>query len=277
MVLTVKNSGTKFTKSDWRIREFIENNTDEFLFLSIGQLAARLEVSEATISRFVRHMGYQDFKELKNGVMKQKTRMGAARKMAGTLMKNQGFDLEKWFAHQRECMEKTLEGMDPDQFWQAVESIRTAERIYIHAKNASASVGQLLFFRLRRLGFAITMIPSGGTEVVEGIVHAGPGDLVILFGYSKISEEGKIILDYAGTAGYRTLLFTSRPEGNTRADVNLYVYRGEEEEFHSSAVSAALADGLVLALTERMQPLSAERMIKVQNVKNMYKHRVQDP
>lgn len=275
MVLTVKKSDTKFTKSDWKIREFIESNTDEFLFLSIGQLAARLDVSEATVSRFVRHMGYQDFKELKSGVMKQKTRRGAARKMAGTLMKTQGFDLEKWFAHQRECMEKTLEGMDPDQFWQAVESIRTAERIYIHAKNASASVGQLLFFRLRRLGFDISLIPSGGTEVVEGIVHAGPGDLVILFGYSRISAEGKIILDYAAAAGYRTLLFTGTPEGSSRADVNLYVYRGEEEEFHSTAVSAALADGLVLALTERMQPLSAERMIKVQNVKNMYKHKME--
>ena len=49
MVLTVKNTEIRYTKSDLKIREFIENSTEEFLFMSIGQLAQRLQVSEATI------------------------------------------------------------------------------------------------------------------------------------------------------------------------------------------------------------------------------------
>ena len=51
-------------------------------------------MSEATISRFARHIGYGDFKELKNAVARQKNGRGAARKMAGTLMKGEGFDIE---------------------------------------------------------------------------------------------------------------------------------------------------------------------------------------
>ena len=51
---------SKYTKSDLKIMEFIENYTDEFLFMSIGQLAKRLDVPEATISRFARHVGYRD-------------------------------------------------------------------------------------------------------------------------------------------------------------------------------------------------------------------------
>ena len=272
MVLTVKNTEIRYTKSDLKIREFIENSTEEFLFMSIGQLAQRLQVSEATISRFARHIGYRDFKNMKNEVVRQKADQGAARKLAGTLMKNQGFDLAGWFAFQQECMEKTLENLDAEEFDRAVESICTARRIYIHAKNASAATGQLLFFRLRRLGFDVSLIPSGGTEVVEGIVHADEKDLVILFGYSKISAEGKIILDYARSAGYRTLLFTSRfhASAGERGDVNLYVWRGEEDEFHSNAVSVALVDGLILALSEKMGSESAERMIKVQKAKKRY-------
>ena len=37
---------SKYTKSDLKIMEFIENYTDEFLFMSIGQLAKRLDLSE---------------------------------------------------------------------------------------------------------------------------------------------------------------------------------------------------------------------------------------
>ena len=52
--------------------------------------------------------------------------------------------------------------------------------------------------------------------------------------------------------------------------MNLYVWRGEEDEFHSNAVSVALVDGLILALSEKMGSESAERMIKVQNAKKRY-------
>ena len=57
---------SKYTKSDLKIMDFIENYTDEFLFMSIGQLAERLGMSEATVSRCARHLGYRDFKEMKN-------------------------------------------------------------------------------------------------------------------------------------------------------------------------------------------------------------------
>ena len=40
----------EYTKSDEKILEFMESHTDEFLFMSIGEVAKRLEVSEATIS-----------------------------------------------------------------------------------------------------------------------------------------------------------------------------------------------------------------------------------
>ena len=65
MVLAIQAEGVSYTKSDLRIMEYIEKHTDEFLLMSIGQLAAELQMSEATVSRVVRHIGYVDFKELK--------------------------------------------------------------------------------------------------------------------------------------------------------------------------------------------------------------------
>lgn len=264
---------SKYTKSDLKIMDFIENYTDEFLFMSIGQLAKRLDMSEATISRFARHIGYTDFKEMKNHVAARKVGKGPARKIAGTLMKIQGFDIRKWFTYQQECLERTQNQIDIGEMDKALTAIQKARRIYIHAKNASASAGQLLFFRLRRLGFDVTMVPSGGSEVIEGIAHAGEGDLVIIFSYSKVSTEGRIILDYAQTAGYQTLAFTSRlyAPSDQRADINIYVYRGEKEEYHSMTTAVAMIDAMVLAISERMASQSVERLGKVQNLKKLYR------
>lgn len=54
-----------FTPAEQRLLEYVEGNREEFLFLTIGQLAEKMNVSEATISRFARHLGCRDFKQLK--------------------------------------------------------------------------------------------------------------------------------------------------------------------------------------------------------------------
>ena len=275
MTITVPGREGKYTKSDEKILEFMESHTDEFLFMSIGEVAKRLEVSEATISRAARHLGYRDFKEMKNEIIGQKTGKGAAGKIAGTLLKTQGFDIGKWFAMQQECLSSTLENFDQKEFSRAVSQIQSARNIYIHGKNASASSAQLLFFRLRRLGYKVFMVPSGGSEVIEGIVHAGEGDLVIIFSYSKVSVEGKMILEYAKIAGYTTMAFTSRlyaPQ-EQRADINLYVYRGEKEEFHSMTAPAAMIDALILALSEKDQGDNAQNLLKIQKLKEKFKQK----
>ena len=272
MEIKIPQTDVKYTKADLKLIEYIENNTEKFLFMSISQLSESTGMSEATISRFARHMGYQDYKDLRNGIIKQQTKNGAAGKLAGTLLKNEGFDAYQWFSYQQECLQKTEENIEPKVFTDAVSMIKNAKRIYIHAKNASASAGQLLFFRLRRLGLDVSVIPSGGSEVMEGIAHAGKGDLVILFSFAKLSKEGKVILNYSQKAGYQTLSFTSRrfiPK-EQQADLNLYVYRGEETEYHSMCTAIAMIDALVLALAEKMQELSSERLLRIQELKKKY-------
>ncbi len=275
MSLFMENTQMKWTKSDLLIMEFIENHTDDFLFMSIGQLAQHLQVSEATISRFARHMGYHDFKEMKSDIVGKKSGRGAAGKIAGTLLKDTSFDVAKWFSFQQECAAKTLDHLNSEQFNAAAEAIMSAKRIYIHAKNASAAAAELLFFRLRRLGLDTALVPSGGSEVVEGIAHAQEGDLAIIFSFSKVSAEGQFILDYAKTAGYRTLALTSRLHApcEQRADINLYVYRGEKEEYHSLSSAVILIDALILAISEKMKSSAVQRLRKIQKLKDNYKNK----
>lgn len=72
--------------------DYINTNTDAFLFSSIGQLAQQLELSDATVSRFARHVGCRDFKALKALVMEQAS--GPAVKMAGPCSRRRAFPPE---------------------------------------------------------------------------------------------------------------------------------------------------------------------------------------
>lgn len=263
----------EFTKAEQRILEYIGSHTEEFLFLSIGQLADRLGVSDATVSRFARHVGCRDFKELKGVVVRQNTDEGPAAKMAGTLLRESGFQVGNWLVQQQLCLRKTLEQADAAEFDRAVQALLDARRVLIHAKSASACLGQLLLFRLRRLGVAVSLLPSGGTEVLEGLAQAGAGDLVVLFSFAKISFEGRMILDCRKDAGYRVLTFSSRlyTPKEEQADINLFVYRGEAREYHSMAAPAAMVDALVVALSEKMGAASAQQLSRLHRMKENYR------
>lgn len=257
----------ELTSAEQKIVEYISSHTDEFLFKPIGQLSACLGISDATLSRFARHVGCKDFKELKHVVMQQSTGHGLTQKMAAALMQERGFILQNWLLRQQFCLQKTLEQLEVSEFERAIRAIMEAKCIFIHAKNASSSLGQLLFFRLRRLGLSVVLLPSSGAEVLEGLAKAGAGDLVILFNITKVSREGHMILKYQKIASYHTMAFTSRlyvPD-KQKADMHLYIYQGEEKEYRSMSAPIAVVDGLVLALSESMGAESAQWLDKVKN------------
>ena len=71
MDLRLPAAAGELTRAEQKILDYINTNTDTFLFSSIGQLAERLELSDATVSRFARHVGCRDFKALKSLVLEQ--------------------------------------------------------------------------------------------------------------------------------------------------------------------------------------------------------------
>lgn len=262
----------EFTRSEQMILEYIGSHTDEFLFLPIGQISAQLGLSDATLSRFARRVGCRDFKALKSLVMEQSGSHGPAVKLAGTLQEEGGFSLSAWIRQQQLYLEKTLEQIDETEFNRAVTALSEAQHVFIHGKNASSALARLLSFRLRRLGLRVTLLPSGGSELIEGLSFAEKDDLVVLFNFSKLSREGRILLDYQKEIGYQTLCFTSRtylPE-EQRADINLFAYRGSEREYHSLSAPTALTDALVVAVSERRGTAGLQKLSELHRLKKRY-------
>lgn len=273
MPITFPSMPDKLTANEAALLEFINQHSDRFLFLSIAQLAETLSMSEATVSRFARHVGCRDFKHLKQVVLAQtQTRTGPADKLAATLAEGDGAPLPHWLEQQRYCLEKTEALLDPAEFHRAVQAIVEARRVFVYAKNASRSMAELLRFRLRRIGVDVRLLAGAGNELLEGLAVAGPGDLVVVFSFSKRSTEGAILLDWQREAGYRTLLFTGQlsPLPDPQPDIRLFVYRGEANEYHSMAAPAAIVDALVLGVSAKLGDRAVDRLARLRALKQRY-------
>ena len=273
MPITFPSMPDKLTANEAALLEFINQHSDRFLFLSIAQLAETLSMSEATVSRFARHVGCRDFKHLKQVVLAQtQTRTGPADKLAATLAEGDGAPLPHWLEQQRYCLEKTEALLDPAEFHRAVQAIVEARRVFVYAKNASRSMAELLRFRLRRIGVDVRLLAGAGNELLDGLAAAAPGDLVVVFSFSKRSTEGAILLDWQREAGYRTLLFTGQlsPLPDPQPDIRLFVYRGEANEYHSMAAPAAIVDALVLGVSAKLGDRAVDRLARLRALKQRY-------
>ena len=264
----------KLTPAEHRLLEFIEGNREEFLFMTIGQLAKRMDVSEATISRFARHCGYSDFKELKTALLERQEEIHSpARKLASSMERPDTSSLEGMLRYQQFCIEKTLSFLNTKDVEDAISAIIKARRIYIHAKGAALSMAQLLKFRLTRFGLSLTILPPGSSELFEEMNFITPEDLLILFGFQNIPREARVLLDYRKKTGCPAILFTSRICDFASGDgiIPLYIYRGEPTEYHSMAAPSALLDALVLLTGQRLGSRSKETLDEIFRLKEHYK------
>ncbi len=267
---------TNFTKTEHKLINYIIENPTSFIHISIGELAKKIGSSEPTISRFARHCGYKDFKELKNAVLLHQAESNSpAHKLTSTIIQNSGSTLEEMLRYQQLCIDKTISFLDEDSIEQAVSAILSARHIYLFAKGAALSMAQLLKFRLARFGFSITLLPCGSSELFEYMNFFTNEDLVILFGFQKTPREAQVILDYQKQIHYKIIFFSSRlyqSQNYSEEDfIPLYVYRGEPTEYHSMAAPAALLDALVVLTASKMGNSSKDCLERLYQLKEQYK------
>ncbi len=265
--------GVAYTQAEHTIIDFISSNPTEFLVMPIQQLAERLGVSDATVSRFARHAGFRDFKELKGAIAAGT--LGPAEKLAASIGNSPSSPVS-FLKRQQGYLDVTAERVDPEEFAHAVEALAGARLVLIHGKGAARACAELLRFRLARFGLRVEMLPAGGSELFESLVHACPGSAVVTFGFSRIPTESSVAIEHARSVGATSILFSSRSHRGTdaRADIELLAYRGEPLEYHSMASAVALVDALVVSVAARLDGAATERLEQLRELKRSYEGRL---
>ncbi len=268
----------EFTKTEKKLIDYILGNQERFIYMTISEVARNVGASEPTVSRFARHCGFRDFKELKNTVIQHlEENSSPARKLTSTLDQKNLSSPEGMLRHQQFCIEKTLDFLDEARLEEAVTAITRAETIYIYAKGAALSVAELLRFRLSRFGMHVVILPPGSSELFEYMHLFTPRDLVILFGFQKTSREAAVLLDYQKKLHFQSIFFTSRLYQDEEANagvISLYVYRGTPSEYHSMAAPMALADMLVVLTANRLGQDSGSSLEQLYQLKETYKNEI---
>jgi len=115
------------TKSEKMIANFLRKNQEESAFLSAGEIARRLDLSEATLVRFARTLGFSSYPAMRAVLQENfRQRVTHSARLRGRLdeMRQNGGIFERVTATEIDYLTQALDSISREQFNKAVELIK---------------------------------------------------------------------------------------------------------------------------------------------------------
>ncbi len=272
----IENHFPDLTKSERRIASFFLSSYDQAAFLPAAELARRLDVSEATVVRFARSIGYPSFPELRR-VLQEAFR---ARVTPASRLQRKLADLETGEGHvlaqivemEVQCLHETLHTVVPDDFDRAVKIIAKGKRVFVFGLGPSHILADIVQLRLRRFGLPTYSLTQSGRDLLEQLLLLRPTDVVLAAGFHRVTGELVAVVDRANRLGCKVVLLTDTL-GSTfkdRVDVVLSARRGPVSNFHSLIVPMAILNALILAVAMSRGEASVASLNQLQELRAAY-------
>jgi DNA-binding MurR/RpiR family transcriptional regulator len=262
------------TKSQQRIATYLLASYDEATFLSAADLAERLDVSEATVVRFAKAIGYDGFPAMRRHLQElfraKFTPAARLQRKLSELASSQGTVLTKVIDMEMQYLTEAAHDLDPTDFDCAVDILLSGQRIFVFASGPSGILADLATWRFRRLGIPTIAMTESGRHLLENLQLLKQGDVMLVAGFQHLTSELVAVLDHARATDCRSILLTDTlgPALRDKPDVILAARRGPVSTFHSLTVPMSILNALILAVAMARPDESLAALNRLQQLRS---------
>jgi DNA-binding MurR/RpiR family transcriptional regulator len=258
----------QLTKGEKQIANYLRKNQDESAFLSVGELAERLELSEATVVRFARKLGFDSYPAMREALQENfRRRVGHSARLRSRLdeLREAGDIFEKVTVSEIDYLTEALQTVDRGALHQAVDRMIACEHIYVFATGPSVSLVHILNLRLTRFGKQVIPLTTAGRETLEPLPLMTDRDLLFAIGFFDVNPALQIVLDYAREVSCPAILLTDTLGSviGEKVDILLAAKRGPVSAFHSLVVPMTIINTLLLEIATRNQDVVTANLDKL--------------
>lgn len=246
------------TKSEKHIANYLRKNQEESAFLSAAELAALLDLSEATIVRFARTVGFESYPAMRTVLQENfRNRVTHSTRLRSRLddLREAGDLFEKVTISEIDYLTQALQTVDRKELNRAVAYMLEREHIFVFGTGPSISLVHMLNLRLTRFGKQVIPLTNAGRETLEPLPLMKENDLLFAIGFFDVNPTLQIILDHANERSCPVILLTDTLGSiiGDKADVILAAKRGPVSAFHSPVVPMNIINVLLLEIAYQNQ------------------------
>ena len=266
----------RLTKSEEQIANYIRRNQEESAFLSAAELAERLSLSEATIVRFARTIGFDSYPAMRRVLQENfRKRVTHSSRLQTRLedLREGGDMLERMIASEIDYLSQALETVDRQAFMEAINLLKSHRRIFVFGVGPSISLVDLMEIRLRRTGWDVIPLTTTGREMLEPLLSMNEKDLLFSICFFDVTPSLELVLNYANEQNCKIIMLTDTLGSivGEKADVVLAARRGPVSGFHSLVVPMTIINTLMLALAQEDQKHAIKNLDKLDELRERFK------
>lgn len=241
------------TKSEKRIANYLRKNQEASAFIAASELADRLGLSEATVVRFARTIGFPSYPAMRTLLQENfRQRVTHSSRLRSKLdeLREEGDIFEQLTVSEIDYLTQALQTVERKEIQRAVDLFIKSEHIFVYGSGPSITLVELLNLRLTRYGKRVIPLTTVGREVLEPLLLMGKEDVLFAIGFFDVHPTLEIILDHAAEVGCPVILLTDTLGAiiGNKADVILSAKRGPVSAFHSLVVPMTIINTLLLSM-----------------------------
>ena len=261
----------KLTKTSQRIGAFILDHETDACFMTSTELAQELEVSEASVIRFARALGYSGYMEFQKHLRKSHTeklrRISSAvavpyERLQASMAAEGGDYIQEFLLNTQTNISSVVRNNPKASFDGAIDLLIAARRRYIVASRANTGVAAYCNLLLRHQLSDVIPTWESSVNVIDHLCDIGPEDCVILFSFPRYSEMDHQAVRMAEDAGAKILVITDRPSAPmAQFATALLTVDVDTNTFFNSYVGVQLVMEILCAgLSRRLGDANAEKL-----------------
>jgi len=252
--------------SEARVANWVMQQPEKIMALSMAQVAQACGVSDTTVLRFCRNAGFQGYIDLKLSVARDLT--SPTQVIHDDLAEDDppAVIARKVFISNIQALYDTLEVLDEQALVQAIRLLQNARQILIVGVGTSIPIVQGMYNMLMRLGLNCKAQTDSYLQLME-VALLQPGDVVIGISQSGSSKDPVYTLKQAKSNGVATICITGNAQSpiTKYADVTLLSVAREAriEAIASRIAQMSIADALyvIVALNNIDTAIHNEKLI----------------
>lgn len=254
------------SKADRAVANYMLTDMAALPFETAASLASKVEVSEPTVGRFCRSIGYDGFKDLKrhlkNDMGDQPWLIGdrlrdlQERTKAGEDQLSRGLELEM------AALVAVYEAAHSPEWHRAVKRLATVRQVFAAGFQTERGMAQIFVNQLQYLREGVHLVDIASGNYAEILAMKAPDAALVIFEARRYSRHARMLAEDAKAAGIPVTLITDPycDWGHTVSDEMFVVPTAVNLFWESTAQMASLANLLVNGVFLELGPAVEDRM-----------------
>lgn len=197
------------TRSQLALAQYILQHDREVPFLSSAKLASRVNVSDATVTRFCTALGYSGFSDLQEDLQKWLQMRLAPSERLEKIPRNKGQNSYLEIFHRDiQNLRETSAGLQLDQVQKAIRMLSRARRLFILAMRSSFGLATLAHSHFSGIRSRVTLVESSRGMMPDLLTDVRPSDVMLAISFPRYTRGTVEIAEYVKGRGCRVIAIT---------------------------------------------------------------------